>query len=162
MNKSASFTEWRRGGFVVSTDPARVDLEAAAGWLAENSYWARGVPREVVARAVAGSLTFGLYEEETGAFVGMARVVTDRATFAYLADVFILEPYRGRGLAKWLMEVVTGHPDLQGLRRWLLFTADAHALYEHYGFRPLKSPDRAMERHDPDVYARSVTKENTP
>jgi GNAT superfamily N-acetyltransferase len=145
-------TEWRRDAFVISTDPARVPVEDAARWLAEHSYWARGVPPEVVARAVANSLTFGLYVEQTGAFVGMARVITDRATFAYLADVFVREPYRGRGLSKWLMEVILAHPDLQGLRRWLLMTADAHSLYARYGFRPLHSPERVMERHDRNVY----------
>jgi GNAT superfamily N-acetyltransferase len=163
LSEPALFGQWRHGGFVISTDPARVDIDTAARWLAETSYWANGVPRDVVARAVAGSLTFGLYVEETGAFAGMARVVTDRATFAYLCDVFVLEPFRGRGLSKWLLETITGHPDLQGLRRWLLFTADAHALYERYGFQPLTSPDRVMERHNPDIYAHAApAKENNP
>lgn len=139
-------------GFVVSDDPARIDLDVVHGYLS-RSYWSAGIPRATVERAVRNSLVFGLYT--AGRQVGFARVITDRTTFAYLCDVFVLEEFQGRGLGKWLMEAVTAHPDLQGLRRFVLATRDAHGLYERYGFRPLKSPERFMERHDPDVYRRS-------
>ena len=134
----------------VDTDKTRLDLATIHAFLA-TSYWAKGLPREVLERAVAGSLCFGLYDGARQ--VGFARVVTDGATFAYLADVFVLESHRGRGLSKLLMDAVVAHPDLQRLRRWLLVTRDAHALYARYGFTPLANPDRHMERHDPTVYA---------
>ena len=143
--------EWTRGEYAISTDPARLDRETIHRFLAQ-SYWAAGVPRAVVDRSIENSLAFGVYENET--LVGFARVITDRATFAYLSDVFILESHRGRGLAGWLMEVVLAHPDLQNLRRWTLATRDAHGLYERFGFTPLAKPDRFMEIHDPDVYKR--------
>jgi GNAT superfamily N-acetyltransferase len=111
-----------------------------------RSYWARGVPPDVVQRSIENSLVFGVYGGDEQ--VGFARVVTDRATFAYLADVFVLEGHRGRGLGKWLMEVVLAHPELQGLRRWMLATADAHGLYRRYGFRELGKPQIFMERKD--------------
>jgi GNAT superfamily N-acetyltransferase len=106
-----------------------------------------------VRRAIDGSLAFGVYATAAGQ-VGFARVVTDGATFAYLADVFVVPAERGRGLGKWLMSVIVAHPDLQDLRRWLLATRDAHALYAGFGFTPLKVPERFMERHDPEVYER--------
>ena len=121
---------WHRDAFTVDTDPTRVDLGVVHGFLA-GSYWAEGIPREIVERSIEGSLNFGIYHDggaaarPPGAQVGFARVVTDHATFAYLADVFVLEAYRGRGLSKWLMECVTSHPGLQGLRRWVLLTRDA-------------------------------------
>ena len=139
------FHEWRREGYLVSTDPGRLNLGVIHSFL-KGSYWARGMPLEVVGRSVENSLCFGLYRGEEQ--VGFARVVTDRATFAYLADVFVLEGYRGRGLGKWLMEVVLSHPDLRDLRRWMLATADAHGLYRGYGFRELGSPEIFMERKD--------------
>jgi GNAT superfamily N-acetyltransferase len=139
------FHEWRREEYLVSTDPGRLNLGVIHSFL-KSSYWARGVPLEVVGRSVENSLCFGLYRGEEQ--VGFARVVTDRATFAYLADVFVLEGYRGRGLGKWLMEVVLSHPDLRDLRRWMLATADAHGLYRGYGFRELGSPEIFMERKD--------------
>ena len=144
------------GGIEVDDDPSRLDLDVVHGFLA-RSYWARGVPREVVERSLRHSLVFGLYEG--GRQVGFARVVTDRATFAYLADVFVLESHRGRGLARTLMDAVVAHPELQGLRRWLLATLDAHGLYSRYGFTPLAAPDRFMERHFPDVYRGGEGKE---
>jgi GNAT superfamily N-acetyltransferase len=140
----------RRGDFVVSTDPGLLDLPVVHDFLANRAYWSPGVPLDVLRRAVAGSLCFGLYEN--GRQVGLARVVTDRATFAWLCDVFVLEGYRGRGLSKWLMECVMGHPDLQGLRRFILGTRDAHGLYGRYGFRPLADPTRFLEVWRPDVY----------
>jgi GNAT superfamily N-acetyltransferase len=139
------FHEWTRGEYAISTDPSRLDLGAVHGFLKE-SYWAKGVPLEVVERSVEHSLCFGLYRGDEQ--VGFARIVTDRATFAYLADVFVLEEHRGRGLGKWLMRVVLSHPDLRGLRRWMLATADAHALYRGHGFRELGSPEIFMEKKD--------------
>jgi GNAT superfamily N-acetyltransferase len=142
--------ESRRGEFLISTDPARLNLDVIHGFLT-NCYWSKGIPREVVARSVEHSLCFGVYDG-SGAQVGFARVVSDFATVAYLGDVFILESHRGRGLSKWLMESITQHPALQGLRRWILLTRDAHGLYKKFGFTPVKAPDRYMERHDPSVY----------
>jgi GNAT superfamily N-acetyltransferase len=146
--------ERRRGAFTVSTDRSRLDLDAVHGFLA-GSYWAAGIPREVVARSVAGSLCFGLYEEAAGGApvqIGFARAITDAATYAYLADVFVLDSHRGRGLGAWLMECVMAHPDLQGLRRWSLVTRDAHALYARFGFVIPRAPERYMEKVDADVY----------
>jgi GNAT superfamily N-acetyltransferase len=143
--------EWTRDGFVISTDPSRLDRETVHRFLA-GSYWAPGIPRAVVDRSIEHSIAFGLYEG--AAQVGFARVVTDRATFAYLADVFVLESHRGRGLARWLMDSIRGHPDLQGLRRWLLATRDAHGLYRRCGFRAVEDASRYMEIVDRDVYRR--------
>lgn len=137
--------QWKRGEYVVSTDLRRLDLGAVHDFL-QGSYWARGVPLEVVERSVENSLCFGLYCGDEQA--GFARVVTDRATFAYLADVFVVGHHRGRGLGRWLVEVVLSHPELGGLRRWMLSTADAHGLYRGYGFRELGNPERLMERKD--------------
>ena len=147
-------TTHRRDGFLVTTDPARLDLDFIHSYLT-RSYWAEGVPRTTVERSIANSLCFGVYD--AGNQVGFARVITDYATFAYLADVFIIESHRRRGLSKFLMECVTQHPQLQGLRRWVLGTRDAHGLYARYGFTPLAKPDRFMELHDPDVYKKSAT-----
>lgn len=144
-------TESRRGTFTITTDPARIDRAAAHAFLT-GSYWARGVPREVVDRSIENSIAFALFDGERQ--IGFARAVTDRATFAYLADVYVLEEYRGRGLARWLVETVLAHPDLQGLRRWMLATRDAHGLYARLGFTPLDAPERFMEIFDPEVYRR--------
>ena len=127
----------------ISTDPARLDVDVIHRFLAEESYWARGRTREVVERTIAHSLCFGVYLEERQ--VGYARVVTDFATFAWLADVFILDEFRGRGYGKVLVQAVVDHPDLQGLGRILLATKDAHGLYAQFGFTPVP-PDRFMER----------------
>ena len=143
--------EHRKGKFVISTDKERIDLDIVHGFLTE-SYWASGIPREVVARSIKNSLCFGVYGD--GKQVGFARVISDYATYAYIGDVFVLESYRGHGLGKWLMECVMRHPRLQGLRRWGLATSDAHGLYAKFGFTPLKTPDRHMELHDPGVYKR--------
>jgi GNAT superfamily N-acetyltransferase len=145
--------EWTRDGYTISDDPARLDVGTVHRYLSEESYWARGVPRDVVERSIAGSLPFGLYAAD-GSLVGFARVVTDRAVFAYLADVFVLDAHRGSGLGVWLVEVVLSHPELQGLRRWLLFTADAHGLYERFGFGPGRTLESYMEmaRDPEDVY----------
>ena len=142
--------EWIRGHYRVSTDPRRLDLEVIHGFLSQQSYWAEGIPRDVVERSIHNSLGFGVYDDDTQ--VGFARVVTDRATFAYLADVFVLPSHRGRGLSKWLLECVLAHPDLQGLRRWHLATRDAHGLYAQYGFQPLADPGTLMEIRRTDAY----------
>jgi GNAT superfamily N-acetyltransferase len=142
---------WVKGEFEISTDLARIDLGTVHEFLT-NSYWARGIPLETVQRSIENSLCFGIYHGDRQ--IGFARVITDRATFAYLADVFVLPDYRGRGLSKWLMECIIAHPDLQGLRRWMLATQDAHGLYAQYGFSPLKAPERWMEIHRADVYKR--------
>jgi GNAT superfamily N-acetyltransferase len=137
------------GEYEISTDQQRIDIAVVHAFLTQ-SYWSRGIPREVVERAIANSLCFGVY---LGAQqVGFARVVTDKATFAYLADVFILESHRGIGLSKWLMEFITGHEALQGLRRFLLATKDAHGLYAQFGFEALANPSLIMESLKPDVY----------
>lgn len=148
----------RRDGFELSTDPARLDRALIHDYLSRQSYWARGVPRAVVDRAIDHSLCFGVYR--AGAQVAFARTVTDRATFAYLADVFVLEPVRGEGLGRWMIEAIMQHPDLQGLRRFLLATRDAHTLYHRFGFLPLTNPSRFLERHDADVYTRATTGAN--
>jgi GNAT superfamily N-acetyltransferase len=138
--------ELRRGEYLISTDRSRLDLGVVHDFLS-TSYWAVGVPLEVVERSIENSLVFGVYEGEEQ--VGFARVVTDYATFAYLADVFVLESHRGRGLGKWLIEAVVSHPDLQELRRWMLATGDAHELYRKYGFAGLGRPEIFMEIHTP-------------
>ena len=150
MNASRDFLE-RRDELELSSDSARLDRALIHGYLANESYWAAGVPATVIERALDHSLCFGIYCGR--AQLAFARAVTDRATFAYLADVFVVAGERGRGLGKWLVEAMGRHPDLQGLRRWLLATRDAHALYAQSGFKPLANPARFMERHDPAVYA---------
>jgi GNAT superfamily N-acetyltransferase len=137
--------------YLISTDPARLDVGVIHGFLRE-SYWAQAIPREIVERAVENSLCFGVYYRDEQ--IGFARIVSDYSTFAYIADVFVLAPWRGRGISKALMAEVTHHPDLQGLRRWLLATKDAHGLYQRFGFTAPPFPDRMMERADPGIYLR--------
>jgi GNAT superfamily N-acetyltransferase len=148
--------ECRRGEFVISTDRARLDLDVIHGFLT-NCYWAKGIPREVVERSIEHALCFGIYDG-SGAQVGFARVISDFATVAYLGDVFVLESHRGRGLSKWMMEWILQHPSVQGLRRWILLTRDAHRLYAKSGFTPLKAPERYMELHRADIYEIRETK----
>jgi GNAT superfamily N-acetyltransferase len=143
-------TEYRRGEFVISTDRERLSLDVVHGFLT-NCYWAKGIPREVVARSIEHALCFGIYDGE-GAQVGFARVISDFATIAYVGDVFVLETHRGRGLGKWLMQCITQHPALQNLRRWFLTTRDAHGLYSQVCFTPVKAPGRYMELHNSSVY----------
>ena len=135
--------------YEISTDPARLDLDAIHAFLTQ-SYWSPGIPRATVARAIANSLCFGVFWQ--GEQVGFARMVTDKTTFAYLCDVYVLEAHRGRGVSKQLMDYVMKHPDLQGLRRVMLATRDAHGLYAQFGFTPLSAPDRIMEVLKPDIY----------
>jgi GNAT superfamily N-acetyltransferase len=143
------FQSWQRGDYSISSDGARLDLDLIHNYLSNESYWATGRSREVVERSIHNSLPFGIYHGNDQ--VGFARIVTDYATFAWVADVFVLPEYRGRGLSKWLMEVIITHPDLQGFRRWVLSTKDAHGLYERFGFIPLHRPERWMERPDPNM-----------
>ena len=144
--------EYHRGEFVISTDRERLDLDVIHPFLTE-CYWARGIPREVVARSIENSMCFGVYSD--GKQVGFARVISDYATYAYICDVFVLEPYRGHGLGKWLMQCIMQHPRLQGLRRWSLVTDDAHGLYAQFGFTPLQTPEKYMELHEAEVYKRA-------
>jgi GNAT superfamily N-acetyltransferase len=143
---------WQQGEFEISTDPRKIDLYLVHEFLT-NCYWAKGVPFETVERSIQGSICFGVFDGEKQ--VGFARVISDRATFAWLADVFLIEAYRGRGLSKWMMACIKNHPELQGLRRWLLATADAHGLYAQFGFTSLKTPERWMEIHDSNVYLKT-------
>ena len=133
---------WRRGRHSISADPADVDLDVVHGFLT-NAYWSPGVSRERVERAITWSMPFSVFEDDRQ--VGFARVITDRTTFAYLADVFVVPEARGQGLAAWLMQTIVAHPELQGLRRWFLATRDAHGLYEKVGFGPMVTPERMME-----------------
>lgn len=147
-NPIVSF-ERRRDGFTVSTDPGRLDLDAIHAFLS-TSYWAEGIPREILERALRNSLCFGLYAETSQ--IGLARVITDAATYAYLCDVYVLPEWRGRGLGAWMMECVMEHPDLQGLRRFSLVTRDAHELYRPFGFTEIASSGRHMEIVRPGLY----------
>lgn len=141
--------EYRKDGFVISTDPARIDLDKVHAMLS-SAYWSEGIPREIVERAIKHSLCFGIYADKEQ--VGIARVITDYTTYAYLCDVFIAEEFRGAGLGKWLVECIMAHPDLQGLRRFSLLTRDAHELYRRFGFSELKDPGRYMEIARPGMY----------
>ncbi|HEX8650147.1 MAG TPA: GNAT family N-acetyltransferase [Pyrinomonadaceae bacterium] len=145
-------SEWRRGEYLISTAQERLDVGVIHDYLANTSYWATGRSIETVRRSIENSLAFGLYKGER--LVGFARVITDYATFAWLADVFVLEQFRGQGLGKWLIEVILSHPELQGFRRWVLATKDAHELYRPFGFAELSRPERWMERPDPSMQER--------
>jgi len=143
---TATHLEFRHGEFLISTDPARLDVAAIHAFLSRTD-WAKGVARELVERSLRHSLCFGMYHQ--GRQIGLARVITDRATFGYLADVYVLEEYRGRGLGKWLVRCVLAHPELQGLRSLRLATRDAHGLYRQFGFTALKHPQDHLERRPP-------------
>ena len=143
--------DYHRDTYTITTE--RVDIDAVHAYLT-RSYWAEGIPREIVARSIQHSLCFSLYAVDKQ--IGFARVITDHATYAYLADVYVLEDYRGQGLGKWLMSCIMAHPDLQGLRRWSLATRDAHGLYKQYGFTELKAPDCYMEIGRPNFYKKNA------
>ena len=143
------------GGWRVSDDPVLFDIGRAHRWIGEQSYWGKGIPYTTFAAAIRNSLTFGAYDAD-GEMAAMARVVTDRATFGWLCDVFVDEAHRGKGLGKALMDYFGKHPDLQGFRRMHLATADAHDLYRQFGFTDLTGSDRWMEIRDPDVYTRGT------
>jgi GNAT superfamily N-acetyltransferase len=144
--------ELLHSGYLISDDPSRLDVDAIHAYLT-RSYWAEGIPREVVARSLANSLSLGIYAS-TGVQVGLVRVISDYTTFAYLCDVYVLEEHRGGGLAKAAMRLLGSHPRLQGLRRMQLVTQDAHGLYSQFGFSPLKDPERHMEKRVSKAYAR--------
>ncbi len=144
-----AIVEHRRGPFLVSTDPARLDAPAIHAYL-RISYWAEEIPLDVVRRSLEHSLCFGLYEGSRQ--IGLARVISDYTTFAYLCDVYVLPERQGQGLGKWLMECVMSHPSLQGLRRLMLATSDAHGLYRRFGFTEPAAPDRLMEITRPGMY----------
>ena len=141
--------EWRRGEYTISTDNQRLDLAIIHDFISNHSYWGRGRRIKTVQRSIDHSLNFGIFKKDQQ--VGFARVVTDFATFAWIADVFILEEHRGQGLAKWLMESILSHPELQGFRRWVLATKDAHELYRKFGFQELRHSERWLERPDPQT-----------
>jgi GNAT superfamily N-acetyltransferase len=143
MNSHPSFAEWRRGDYVLSTDPSRLDIDVIHGFL-RRSYWASKRPRHLIEKSIANSRVYGIYRG--GEQVAFARVVTDYATFAYLADVFVSPGERGKGLGRWLIEVVVSDPDFSAIRRFVLSTLDAHGLYEQFGWMPLAEPGRWMER----------------
>jgi len=135
--------ETQKEFYTISTDPARLDIDAITDMLT-RAYWAQGRTRDIIARYVQHSLVFGIYHANQQ--IGLARIVSDYTTFAWLCDVFIHEDHRGKGLGKWLMETIHSHPELQGLRRWILATRDAHGLYEQFGWTPLDNPERWMNK----------------
>jgi GNAT superfamily N-acetyltransferase len=143
--------ELKEKGFSVHTDKTKFDFEVIHGFL-KHSYWAKDVPIEIIKKSIDNSLCFGVFHKEKQ--IGFARIVTDYTTFAYVADVFILEAFRKMGLSKLLMKTILEYPELKKLRRWMLATKDAHGLYSQFGFRPLKNPERFMEIHDPEFFKR--------
>lgn len=146
--------EWQRGGFVISTDRAKMQIDVIHDYISNQSYWMAGIPKSRVQRIIDNALNFGIFDGPRQ--IGYADVITDFATFAYLANVFVLEDYRGQGLSKWLMECILAHPDLQDLRRWTLLTADAHGLYKQYGFEPINSPESWMHRYNAETYKNEI------
>jgi GNAT superfamily N-acetyltransferase len=152
--KVPAILEYHKDGYTISTDKTRLDIPAIHRYLSDEAYWSPGIPAEIVERGIENSLCFGLYLGQTQ--TGFARVISDYASFAYLCDVFILQPYRSQGLGKWLMACVMAHPALQGLRNFLLFTKDAHGLYARYGFTQVADPGRIMVKRDPDIYLKKV------
>src|SRR5580658_9215207 len=146
--------KWYKEQFIISDEKSWLDAEYIHDYLSNRSYWAAKIPLNTVIKSIEGSVCFGMYAGEKQ--IGFARVVTDKATFGYLADVFIDENYRGNGLAKWLMEVIMAYPELQGLRRWMLGTKDAHELYKKFGFEQLENPQRVMHIHHAEVYKKQT------
>jgi len=138
---------FQKKGFEISTDSNRIDFQTVYNYLSQDSYWAKGIPEAKQRRAIENSLCFGIYSQNKQA--AFARLVTDKATFAYICDVFVLPEFRGLGLSKWLIQTIITHPELQGLRRWSLATADAHSLYSQFGFTPIAGPERWMEIFTP-------------
>ena len=154
MGWERSHMEWNKDKFTVTDRREELDIDFIHGFLSNISYWSKGIPKDIVVKSLDNSLCFGLFEGDRQ--IGFGRAVTDKATFAYLADVFVLEGDRGQGLGKWLVDCMLVHPDIAGLRRWMLATADAHELYRKYGFTSLENPERLMERVDSDLYLRGL------
>ena len=142
-----------KNGFCISTNKSRLDIPAIHHFLSTEAYWSLGIPFETVKKAIDHSLNFGLYQNEQQ--IGFARIISDFSTIAYLGDVYVLPEFRGRGLSKWLMETITSFPELQGLRRWILLTGDAHGLYKQFGWKDISNPERWMELHNKDVYKKA-------
>lgn len=142
--------EWQKENFLISTDKGKLDIPYIHRFLSQDSYWAEGIPIDIIRTSIQNSLCFGVYVYDQQ--IGFARIVTDEATFGYLADVFIDPNFRGNGLSKWLMQVIVDYPSLQRLRRLLLVTKDAHGLYEQFGFMVVQNPERFMNIHRPGIY----------
>ena len=138
--------------FCISTDKAKLDIDGIHNFLSTKAYWCLNIPKDKVRTSIDNSLCFGVYTGDKQ--VGFARIISDFSTVAYLGDVFILEEYRGRGLSKWLMETIMNYPDLQGLRRWILLTGDAHELYRKFGWKDIADPSRWMELHNKNIYSK--------
>lgn len=145
---------WQKGSFIITNEKEKMDVEYIHHFLSTDSYWAENIPIEIVKKSIEGSVCFGIFESDKQ--IGFARVVTDNATFGYLADVFIDEMYRGCGLSKWLMETIMAHPELQGFRTWMLGTKDAHGLYTQFGFTQLDEPDRIMRKTNAHAYPKKA------
>ena len=146
--------------FIISTDKSKIDIDVVYNYLSKESYWAKNISFDIVQKAIEGAFCFGIYKTEADELmkqVGFARVITDKATFGYLADVFILKEYRGMGLSKWLMKEIMDHPELQGFRGWMLGTKDAHGLYEQFGFKRLQNSERIMRLSLLDAYPETTT-----
>lgn len=144
--------EWKKENYSISTNKKKIDVDYVYQFL-KQSYWAENIPLKIVRKAIQNSICFGLYHQNKQ--VGFARVITDKSTFAYLADVFIDPAYRGKGLSKWMMEIIVNYRHLKGLRRFMLATKDAHGLYEQFGFSLMPDTGRWMHIHDPDLYRKS-------
>jgi len=140
-----------KGDYLITTDKEKLDVPFIHHFLSKEAYWSKDIPLDTVQRSIQNSLNFGVYHHDKQ--VGYARIISDYATVAYLGDVFIIPDHRGKGLSKWLVEQVMAHPDLRGLRRWILLTRDAHELYRQYGWQSIASPDKWMEVHHPEVYS---------
>ena len=136
--------------YCISTDRSKLDVDAIHNFLSTQSYWCQNIPFEKVKKSVDNSLNFGLYYKDKQ--IGFARIISDFSTMAYLGDVYVIPEHRGKGLSKWMMQVIMSHPELQGLRRWMLLTADAHGLYKQFGWKEIANPDRYMEVHNKNVY----------
>lgn len=142
-----------KGKFCLSTDKTKLDIDSIHQFLSTKAYWALNIPKDKVRTTIQNSLCFGVYIDEKQ--IGFAKIISDFSTIAYLGDVYILEEYRGNGLSKWLIETIMAHPDLQGLRRWILLTGDAHGLYRRFGWTDIAEPSKWMELHNKNVYSKS-------
>ena len=152
ISQEEKYYNSNKDDYFISTDPSLLEQDIIYNYLSEESYWAKNIPRDVVEKSISNSLCFGIYHHNSQ--IGFARLVTDKSTFAYLADVFIIPEYRGKGLSKWLMQVIHAHPEMQGLRRWLLGTRDAHGLYEQLGWTVFDEDTRKrfMQKHNKNAY----------